>query len=69
MAANKSSNRKKRRSRSAQMSDPAQSARFLVMAKMVEAEESGEAFERAMDAVSQPVIARTSRKKASESKK
>jgi hypothetical protein len=32
-------------------SDPVQSARFLEMAKKLEVDESGAAFERAMDAI------------------
>lgn len=40
---------KKKRSRSTRTTDPAQSARFLETAKKLEADESGEAFSRAVD--------------------
>ena len=40
-----------KKKRSIRTKDPAQSARFLEMAKKLEADESGAAFERAMDAV------------------
>jgi hypothetical protein len=42
---------KKRKRTSIRTTDPAQSARFLEMAKMVGADESGKAFERAMNVV------------------
>lgn len=38
-----------KKKRKARMKDPAQSARFLETAKKLEADESGESFERAMD--------------------
>jgi hypothetical protein len=41
--------RKKKRSRNTRTTDPAQSARFLEMAKKLEVDESGEAFRRAVD--------------------
>ena len=48
MAASKP-NRKKRKRKSTRTTDPEQSARFLEMAKKLEADETGEAFVRAMD--------------------
>lgn len=47
----KKPNRKKKRSKPTPTTDPAQYARFLEMAKKLEADESGAAFERALDAV------------------
>lgn len=47
-AKRKPSAKKKRKART---KDPAQSARFLEMAKKLEADESGAAFERALDVV------------------
>jgi hypothetical protein len=44
-------NRKKKRSKRTRMTDPAQYARFLEMAKKLETDESGAAFERALEAV------------------
>ena len=41
----------KNKSRPIQMTDPAQSARFLEMAKKLEVDESGEPFERAIGAI------------------
>ena len=43
--------KKKRRSPGTRTTDPAQSARFLEMAKKLEVDESGAAFDRALDAV------------------
>ena len=52
MPANKSKPKPKKRKRSAiPTTDPAQSARFLEMAKKLEVDESGAAFERAMGIV------------------
>lgn len=50
MAARKQSPKPKKK-RSIRTTDPAQSARFLEMAKKLEADESGGAFEQALDAV------------------
>jgi hypothetical protein len=50
MAAKQKSKAKRKRS-GTRTTDPGQSARFLEMAKKLEADESGEAFERAMDVV------------------
>ena len=50
MAAKQKSKSKKPRKR-IRTTDPAQSARFLEMAKKLEVDESGEAFSRALDAV------------------
>lgn len=72
MAAKKSSRVKKKRSRSIRMIDPEQSARFLEMAKTLEADDSAKRFEDAFSAVqaaAPAVIARTSRRKSSVSKK
>jgi hypothetical protein len=51
MAAKQKSKSKRKKRPSTRTTDPAQSARFLEMAKKLEADESGEAFERAMDVV------------------
>jgi hypothetical protein len=50
MAAKQKLKRKKKR-RSIRTTDPAQSARFLEMAKKLEADESGDRFHRALDIV------------------
>jgi hypothetical protein len=51
MAAKKPSRAKKKRSRGTRTTDPAQYARFLETAKKLGADESGAAFERALDAI------------------
>jgi hypothetical protein len=47
----KNPNRKKKRSKRTPTTDPAQYARFLEMAKKLEVDETGAAFDRAMDAI------------------
>ena len=49
MATKKSSRAKKVTRKRIPISDPAQSARFLTMAKNLGVDEGGESFERAMD--------------------
>jgi hypothetical protein len=51
MPAKKPNRKKKRSQKRTQTTDPVQYARFLEMAKKLEADESGAAFERALDAV------------------
>jgi len=51
MPARKPSRTKKRSRKRTQTSDPAQYARFLETAKKLEADETGQAFERAMGAL------------------
>jgi hypothetical protein len=51
MPAKKPSRTKKRSRKRTQTSDPEQYARFLEMAKKLETDESGEAFQRAIDAL------------------
>jgi hypothetical protein len=51
MAAKQKSKSKRKKTPSTRTTDPAQSARFLEIAKKLEVDESGEAFERALDAV------------------
>jgi hypothetical protein len=53
MAAKRKSKAKKSKPRT-RTSDPAQSARFLETAKKLEADESGGAFDLAINAVTQP---------------
>lgn len=51
MPAKNPSRKKKRSQKRTRTTDPAQYARFLEMAKKLETDESGAAFERALDAV------------------
>lgn len=51
MPAKKPNRKKKRSQKRTPTTDPGQYARFLEMAKKLEADESGAAFERAFDAV------------------
>jgi hypothetical protein len=50
-ARQKSKSKPKKKRPSTRTTDPVQSARFLEMAKKLEVDESGEAFERALDVV------------------
>lgn len=56
MAASKS---KKRKRKNIPTTDPAQSARFLEAAKKLEVDETGEAFERALDSLVKPGAGRS----------
>jgi len=51
MPAKNQSRKKKRSQKRTRTTDPAQYARFLEMAKKLETDDSGAAFERALDAV------------------
>ena len=51
MPASKPNRKKKRSQKRTPTTDPAQYARFLEMAKKLETDESGAAFEKALDAV------------------
>jgi hypothetical protein len=68
MSAKNPSRKKKRSPKRTPTTDPAQSARFLEMAKKLEVDESGEAFNRALSAAIQPsmprVVSRKPGKKA-----